>query len=295
MADARIIDGKALAADVRAGVKVGAARLKAAHGIVPGLAVVLVGTDPASEIHVRNKGKATREAGLASFEHRLSTEASEADVLAQVHALSSDDGIDGILVQLPLPPQVSEPRVIDAVDPAKDVDGLHVFNAGKLAAGRDGPVPCTPLGCLHVIRRYAGDLIGQKALVIGRSNLVGKPLAQLLLREHCTVTLAHSRTQDLADECRRADILVAAVGQPELVRGDWIKPGATVIDVGINRIAGENGASRLVGDVAFDEAVNVAGAITPVPGGIGPLTIAFLLRNTLTAACQRRGVDLDHA
>ena len=259
-------------------------------GVVPGLTVVLVGEDPASQVYVRMKGKATREAGMESFEYRLPAAATQAEVLARVEALNVDDAVDGVLVQLPLPGQIDETVIIDAIDPEKDVDGLHVVNIGRLVTGRPTLIPCTPSGCMVLLRKHLPDLVGKRAIVVGRSHLVGKPIAQLLLAAHCTVTIAHSRTRDLADECRRADILVAAVGKPEMIRGDWIKPGATVIDVGVNRVAGEGGKTKLVGDVAFDEAVSVAGAITPVPGGVGPMTIASLLRNTLIAACRRRGL-----
>ncbi|MCW5770568.1 MAG: bifunctional methylenetetrahydrofolate dehydrogenase/methenyltetrahydrofolate cyclohydrolase [Rhodospirillaceae bacterium] len=294
MTDPKIIDGKAFAEGLRARLAKQAAILKDRHGLVPGLAAVLVGNDPASEVYVRSKGKATREAGMNSFEHRLSAGADEAELLELVRRLNADPAVHGILVQLPLPKQIREAAVIDAIDPAKDVDGFHVVNAGKLATGGDGMVPCTPLGCLMLLKERLGDLAGKRAIVLGRSNIVGKPMAQLLIRESCTVTVAHSRTRDLAGECRRAEIVVAAVGRAEMVKGDWIADGATVIDVGINRIAAptqENpGKTRLVGDVAFAEALPRAGAITPVPGGIGPMTIACLLANTLTAACRQRGV-----
>jgi methylenetetrahydrofolate dehydrogenase (NADP+)/methenyltetrahydrofolate cyclohydrolase len=289
MVDTQLIDGKAAAAALRARVAAAAADLKARQGVVPGLAAVLVGNDPASEIYVRSKGKATREAGLASVEHRLPAAASEAELLALVGRLNVDPAIDGILVQLPLPPQIEARRVIAALDPAKDIDGFHPENVGRLWSGGDTLVPCTPWGALLLLRETLGALAGREAVVIGRSNIVGKPMAALLLAEHCTVTLAHSKSRDLAAIARRADILVAAAGRAELVRGSWIKPGATVIDVGINRVAGE-GKGRLVGDVAFAEAQGVAGAITPVPGGVGPMTIACLLRNTLIAACRRRGL-----
>jgi len=285
---ARLIDGKEHAAAVRATVATAAADLKARHGVVPGLAAVLVGEDPASQVYVRSKGKASEEAGLASFQHRLPASTSEAELLALVAQLNADEAVDGILVQLPLPKQIDPQRVIDAIDPAKDVDGFHPQNVGRLWSGGEALVPCTPYGCLILLRATLGSLAGADAIVIGRSNIVGKPMAALLLAEHCTVTLAHSRTRDLAAAARRADILVAATGRPEMVRGEWIKPGATVIDVGINRVAGEGGKSRLVGDVAFAEAAPVAGAITPVPGGVGPMTIACLLRNTLVASCRRR-------
>ena len=293
MAEASIIDGKAFAADLRARVAEGVAQVNAQHGIVPGLAVVLVGEDPASEVYVRNKRKQTTEAGMRSIENTLSADTSEADLLALIDSLNNDPVVNGILVQLPLPDQIDPDRVIDAIDPAKDVDGFHILNAGRLATGGDGMVPCTPLGCLMLLKDRLGDLSGQEAVMVGRSNIVGKPMAALLLRENCTVTVAHSRTRDLPGVCRRADILVAGVGRPEMIRGDWIKPGATVIDVGINRIPRDDGSgkSRLVGDVCFDEARTVAGAITPVPGGVGPMTIACLLRNTLVAACRQAGVD----
>ena len=258
---------------------------------MPGLAAVLVGDDPASDIYVRSKGKATRRRpGSRSFEHRLPAATSEAELLALVARLNADPAVDGILVQLPLPRQIDPQRVIDAIDPAKDVDGFHAGNVGRLWSGGEALVPCTPYGCLLLLRATMGALAGAEAVVIGRSNIVGKPMAALLLGENCTVTIAHSRTRDLPAVARRADILVAAIGRAEMVRGDWIKPGATVIDVGINRVAGEGGKSRLVGDVAFAEAAEVAGAITPVPGGVGPMTIACLLRNTLVAACRRRGL-----
>ena len=288
---ARIIDGKAFAARLRRDVTAGVAALAAGHGLTPGLAVVLVGENPASEIYVRNKSKHAHEVGMAVFDHPMPASASHQAVLAKVQALNADAAVHGILVQLPLPDQVGERAVLAAVDPAKDVDGFHVINAGRLMTGEEGMVPCTPLGCLMMLRDTLGELKGRRALVLGRSNIVGKPMAMLLLREHCTVTIAHSRTQDLAGECRRADILVAAAGRPEMVRGDWIKPGAAVIDVGINRIpAAEEGKTRLVGDVCFAEAAEVAGAITPVPGGVGPMTIACLLANTLTAAQRQHGI-----
>jgi len=292
MAEARLIDGKSHAAALRAGVAAAAADLKARHGIVPGLAAVLVGDDPASDVYVRSKGKASREAGLASFEHRLPATTSEADLLALVARLNADEAVDGILVQLPLPKQIDPQRVIEALAPGKDVDGFHPRNVGNLWSGGDALVPCTPMGCLILLRAAVGSLAGAEAVVIGRSNIVGKPVAALLLGEHCTVTLAHSRTRDLPAVARRADIVVAAVGRAEMVRGSWIKPGAAVIDVGINRVAGSDGKTRLVGDVAFAEAAQVAGAITPVPGGVGPMTIACLLRNTVIAACQRRGLPV---
>ena len=286
---AHIIDGKAQAEDLRGRVGGAVAEL-ARRGAVPGLAVVLVGEDPASGVYVRSKKRQTVEVGMRSIDHALPAETSEADLLALVAALNADEAVDGILVQLPLPPQIDAARVIAAIDPAKDVDGFHPVNAGRLATGDpDALVPCTPLGSLMLLRSVLPDLAGAEAVVVGRSNIVGKPMAALLTAQSCTVTLAHSRTRDLPATCRRADVLVAAVGRPEMVRGDWIKPGAVVIDVGINRVE-RDGTTRLVGDVAYSEAAEVAGAITPVPGGVGPMTIACLLRNTLTAACRRRGL-----
>ena len=290
MVTATIIDGKDFAARVRANIATHVAQLKTNHDRVPGLAVVLVGEDPASQIYVRNKGLQAREAGMNSFEHRLSADTSQSALLARIAELNQDPAVNGILVQLPLPRQIDPEAVIEAIAVEKDVDGFHPFNAGLLAVGGAGMVPCTPLGCLMLLKHYAGKLAGQRALILGRSNIVGKPMASLLLREHCTVTIAHSRTRDLTEECRRADILVAAVGQPHMVKGDWIKPGATVIDVGINRIPTPDGKGRLVGDVDFAAAVAVAGAITPVPGGVGPMTIACLLLNTLTATCRQHGL-----
>jgi methylenetetrahydrofolate dehydrogenase (NADP+) / methenyltetrahydrofolate cyclohydrolase len=289
---AKLIDGKAEAANVRAAVAERAAAFSARHGRKPGLAVVLVGNDPASEVYVASKVRLTREAGMESFEHRLPADTAQDDLLALVRRLNADDAVDGILVQLPLPAPLDAGPVILAIDPAKDVDGLHPENAGRLVAGLPGLVPCTPMGAMHLARTVRPRMDGLNAVVIGRSNLVGKPVAQLLLNANATVTMAHSRTQDLAGLCRTADILVAAVGRPGMVRGDWIKPGATVIDVGINRLPPADGQAkgRLVGDVAFDEAVAVAGAITPVPGGVGPMTIAFLLQNTLTATERRADV-----
>ncbi|MBW4961199.1 bifunctional methylenetetrahydrofolate dehydrogenase/methenyltetrahydrofolate cyclohydrolase FolD [Sulfitobacter sp. CW3] len=290
---ATIIDGKEFAARVRAQVGTHVARLKADHGITPGLAVVLVGSDPASEVYVRSKGKMTVEVGMKSVEHRLDAETTEADLLALIADLNADPEIHGILVQLPLPKHLNEDLVINAIDPAKDVDGFHISNVGLLGTGQKSMVPCTPLGCLMMLRDHHGSLSGMDAVIIGRSNIVGKPMAQLLLNDSCTVTIAHSRTKDLADVVRRADIVVAAVGRPEMVPGDWIKPGATIIDVGINRLdapeKGE-GKTRLVGDVDFASCVEVAGAITPVPGGVGPMTIACLLANTVTACCRANGL-----
>ncbi len=286
---AEIIDGKGFAANLRATIAQQVAALKG-HNLIPGLAVVLVGEDPASQVYVRSKAKQTAEAGMRSFEHKLPATTGQAELLTLVAKLNADPAVNGILVQLPLPKQIDPAAVLDAIDPAKDVDGFHVINAGKLATGSDALVPCTPLGCLMLIKDRVKDLAGKRALVLGRSNIVGKPMAMLLLGESCTVTIAHSRTKDLPGECRRADILVAAVGKPEMVRGDWIQPGAVVIDVGINRVSTPDGKGRLVGDVAFAEATKVAGAITPVPGGVGPMTIACLLRNTVVAACRQRGI-----
>jgi len=290
---AKIIDGKAFAANVRGRVAEQVAAMKAAHGITPGLAVVLVGEDPASQVYVRSKGKQTVEAGMNSFEHKLDADTPEAELLALIDSLNGDPAVNGILVQLPLPGHIDEEKVLAAVDPAKDVDGFHISNVGLLATGQKAMVPCTPLGCLMLLRDELGSLSGKNAVVIGRSNIVGKPMAQLLLRDSCTVTVAHSRTQDLPGVVRRADIVVAAVGRPEMVKGDWLKPGATVIDVGINRLPPEEegGKGRLVGDVDFASAAEVAGAITPVPGGVGPMTIACLLANTLTATCRANGLD----
>ena len=286
---AKIIDGTACAEDLRGTIAAGVVRFKADRAVVPGLAVVLVGDDPASQVYVRNKAKQTVACGMRSLEHRLLATATEAEVLALVRQLNQDPDVDGILVQLPLPKQIAEASVIEAIDPAKDVDGFHPVNAGRLASNTPGLVPCTPLGCVILAKSVTPDLRGLEAVVIGRSNIVGKPVAQLLLREDCTVTIAHSRTRDLASVVRRGDLVIAAVGRPGMVRGDWIKPGAIVIDVGINRIPGAGGKSRLVGDVAYDEVAAVAGAISPVPGGVGPMTIACLLQNTLTAALARRG------
>jgi methylenetetrahydrofolate dehydrogenase (NADP+) / methenyltetrahydrofolate cyclohydrolase len=290
---AEIIDGAGFAAGLRARVAVAVTDFQEKAGRAPGLAVVLVGEDPASQVYVRSKSKATEEAGMVSIEHRLSADTTQDALLALVEQLNADPAVDGILVQLPLPKQIDEQAVIEAIDPAKDVDGFHPVNSGRLASGLDGFVPCTPLGCLMLLKDRIGDLSGLDAVVIGRSNIVGKPMAQLLLRESCTVTVAHSRTRDLPDVIRRADIVVAAVGRPRMVKGEWLKPGATVIDVGINRVpAEEPGKTRLVGDVDFESALGVARAITPVPKGVGPMTIAVLLRNTLLSACRREGVDV---
>lgn len=292
MTEATVIDGKAFAAALRERIGVAAAGFAAQTGRRPGLAVVLVGEDPASQVYVGAKGKACEAAGMASFEHRLPADTSEAALLSLVERLNNDPEVDGILVQLPLPSGLNEQAIIAAINPDKDVDGFHVINAGRLAVGQRGFVPCTPLGCLMLLQDHLGDLSGLEAVVIGRSNIVGKPMAQLLTDANATVTIAHSRTKNLPDVVRRADIVVAAVGRPEMVRGDWIKPGATVIDVGINRLPPEEGKEkgRLVGDVAYGEACAVAGAITPVPGGVGPMTIAVLLRNTLVAAHHNAGM-----
>jgi len=290
---AELIDGKAFAQQLRGRVADAASRFHKDAGRIPGLAVVLVGEDPASSVYVKSKGKACLEAGMKSIEHRLPYTTNQADLIALVEQLNADDHVDGILVQLPLPDQIDDKAVIAAIDPAKDVDGFHVVNAGRLAVGEDALVPCTPLGCLMLLKDRMGDLTGLDAVVIGRSNIVGKPMAQLLLAESCTVTIAHSRTKDLADVVRRADIVVAAVGRPEMVKGDWIKPGAVVIDVGINRVDAGEGKTKLVGDVAFEEAAAIASAVTPVPGGVGPMTIAVLLRNTVVAARARLGLAKD--
>jgi methylenetetrahydrofolate dehydrogenase (NADP+) / methenyltetrahydrofolate cyclohydrolase len=287
---ARLIDGKAHAAAIRSAVAAHVPEFQRRTGRPPGLATVLVGEDPASAVYVRSKNRATAEAGMASFAHNLPVTISEAELLQLVADLNADERVDGILVQLPLPPQVDTARVIETVEPGKDVDGFHPANAGRLATGLPALVPCTPFGCLYLLKQELGSIAGLDAVVIGRSNIVGKPMAQLLIAESATVTVAHSRTRDLPEVVRRADIVVAAVGRPEMVRGDWIKPGATVIDVGINRIPTSDGKGRLVGDVAFDEAAEVAAAITPVPGGVGPMTIAMLMRNTLVAAHRRAGL-----
>ncbi|MGJ8628187.1 MAG: bifunctional methylenetetrahydrofolate dehydrogenase/methenyltetrahydrofolate cyclohydrolase FolD [Sulfitobacter sp.] len=290
---ATVIDGKAFAAKVRGQVGEHVTRLKNDHGITPGLAVVLVGEDPASQVYVRSKGKMTVEVGMKSVEHKLDVDTAETDLLALIDQLNNDPEIHGILVQLPLPKHLDEDLVINSISPAKDVDGFHISNVGLLGTGQKSMVPCTPLGCLMMLRDHHGSLSGMNAVVIGRSNIVGKPMAQLLLGDSCTVTIAHSRTKDLPDVVRRADIVVAAVGRPEMVPGDWIKKGATVIDVGINRLdapeKGE-GKTKLVGDVEYDSCAAVAGAITPVPGGVGPMTIACLLANTVTACCRANGL-----
>jgi len=290
---AKIIDGKAFAATVREKVGVHVARLKADHGITPGLAVVLVGEDPASQVYVRSKGKMTVEVGMNSYEHKLDADTSEADLLALIDQLNNDPMVHGILCQLPLPKHLNEDLVINSIDPAKDVDGFHISNVGMLNTGQKSMVPCTPLGCLMMLRDHHGSLSGLNAVVVGRSNIVGKPMSALLLRDSCTVTIAHSRTKNIEALCRAADIVVAAVGRPQMITGDWIGEGATVIDVGINRIdhPTEAGKTKLVGDVHFESAAAKAGAITPVPGGVGPMTIACLLANTVTACCRANGLD----
>lgn len=293
MSQAKIISGTEFSARLRSDIKRKVATLKNKHGIVPGLAVVLVGEDPASQIYVRNKGIQTKEAGMNSYEYKLDAETSQDELLALIDELNQNPDIHGILVQLPVPKHIDEHAVINAIAVEKDVDGFTLLNVGLLATGsQDAVVPCTPLGAMMMLKDHLGDLSGKKAIVVGRSNIVGKPMAALLLQESCTVTIAHSRTQNLPDECRQADILVAAVGQPEMIKGDWLKPGATVIDVGINRIEKEAGGTRLVGDVEFASASEVAGAITPVPGGVGPMTIACLLHNALQQACRINGVDI---
>ena len=294
MAEATIIDGKAFAAGLRERVGAEVTRIKDAHGLKPNLTVILVGEDPASQVYVRNKGVQTEEAGMESVTHRLDASTDEATLLSMIEDLNADPKCNGILVQLPLPDHIDESKVLATIDPEKDVDGFHVINVGRLWTGQDALVPCTPYGCLMMLKDHFGSLSGKRALVLGRSNIVGKPMAALLLGESCTVTIAHSRTADLEERCREADILVAAVGRPEMVKGSWVKPGAVVIDVGINRVpAPEKGPdkTKLVGDVDFGEASQVAGAITPVPGGVGPMTIACLLRNTLVAACRQNGID----
>ena len=291
---AAVIDGKEIAANLRARIGTGVADLQATHNLTPGLAVVLVGEDPASQVYVRNKGIATKAAGMTSFEYRLDKDVSEADLLAKVNELNEDEAVHGILVQFPVPPQISKQTIIETILPNKDVDGLSPINAGRLSSGLDALTPCTPQGSVILAKQTLGDLEGLHAVIVGRSNLVGKPLVQLLLQENCTVTMAHSRTRDLADLCKTADILVAAVGIPEMIKADWVKPGACVIDVGINRIdASERGEgkTRLVGDVDFEAVAEIAGHITPVPGGVGPMTIACLLKNTLDAACAQAGIE----
>lgn len=291
---AAVIDGKEIAANLRARIGTGVADLQATHNLTPGLAVVLVGEDPASQVYVRNKGIATKAAGMTSFEYRLDKDVSEADLLAKVNELNEDDAVHGILVQFPVPPQISQQTIIETILPSKDVDGLNPINAGLLASGLDALTPCTPQGSVILAKQTLGNLEGLHAVIVGRSNLVGKPVAQLLLQENCTVTMAHSRTRDLAGLCKTADILVAAVGIPEMIKADWVKLGACVIDVGINRIdASERGEgkTRLVGDVDFEAVAEIAGHITPVPGGVGPMTIACLLKNTLDAACAQAGIE----
>ena len=296
-ARASLIDGKAFSQTLVERVAAAAARLESAHGVKPGLAVVIVGEDPASQLYVRNKGETTLKAGMRSDTHRLPAETTQDELLALIAQLNADAGIHGVLVQLPLPKHIDSAAVLDAISPDKDVDGFHVVNAGRLAVGLPGMIPCTPLGSLMLLKDQLGDLSGLNAVIVGRSNIVGKPMAQLLLGESCTVTIAHSRTRDLPALCRTADILVAAVGRPEMIKGDWIKPGATVIDVGINRVPSRDpvkaaeGKTRVVGDVDFNQAVEVAGRITPVPGGVGPMTIACLLANAYTAACRTAGVE----
>lgn len=295
MADAKLIDGKAFAAGLRERVGQGVAELKAATGLTPGLATVLVGADPASQVYVRSKGRMAAELGMASFDHRLPAEITERELLALVAGLNADPVVNGILIQLPLPRQIDTSRVLVAVDPDKDVDGFHPINVGRLGsiapgAPLDFPVPCTPLGCSMLLADALGSLAGRHAVVVGRSNLVGRPVAQLLLRANCTVTIAHSRTRDLPQLCRLADVLVVAIGKPGFVRGDWIKPGAAVIDVGINRIPTAEGKAKLVGDVVFAEALPVAGHLTPVPGGVGPMTVACLMYNTLQATRRKAGL-----
>ncbi|HEY6832055.1 MAG TPA: bifunctional methylenetetrahydrofolate dehydrogenase/methenyltetrahydrofolate cyclohydrolase FolD [Pseudolabrys sp.] len=287
---AQIIDGKTIGAQLRGKIAGEVSRLKSAHGLTPGIAVVLVGADSASEVYVRTKSKAVAEAGMRAIDRKLPATTGEAELLALVAELNQDPDVHGILVQLPLPKQIDSQKVIAAIDPAKDVDGFHPINVGRLASGLPGLVPCTPLGCVILAKSVHPSLAGLETVVIGRSNIVGKPVAQLLLAENATVTIAHSKTRDLPALCARADLLVAATGRAEMVRGNWIKPGATVIDVGINRVPGENGKSRIVGDVAYAEALDVAGAVTPVPGGVGPMTIACLLLNTLRAACASKGL-----
>jgi methylenetetrahydrofolate dehydrogenase (NADP+) / methenyltetrahydrofolate cyclohydrolase len=292
MTTARLIDGKAVAETLRAKIAVEVARLAKDHAFAPGLAVVLVGEDPASQVYVRSKGKQTQEAGMRSIEHKLSADTSERDLLTLIRKLNEDDAVDGILVQLPLPKHIDAKKVIETIRPDKDVDGFHPVNVGRLSTGEHALVPCTPAGCLILAKSVLPSLAGLNAVIVGRSNIVGKPMAQLLLGQDCTVTIAHSRTRDLPAVVRAADLVVAAVGRPEMVKGDWIKPGATVIDVGINRVDAGGGKSKLVGDVEFASAAQRAGAITPVPGGVGPMTIGCLLKNTLEAACSRRSLPI---
>ena len=288
---AAIIDGKAFAGKLRENIAEKVALLKSEHNLIPGLAVVLVGEDPASQVYVRNKGKQTIEAGMLSFEHKLHDTTTQEELLDLIDKLNKDEQVHGILVQLPLPKQIDSNAVINFISPEKDVDGFHLVNVGRLTTGQDGLVPCTPLGCLMLLKNHIDSLSGMHAVIVGRSNIVGKPMASLLLGESCTVTVAHSRTKDIVDVCRGADILVAAVGQAEMIKGEWLKPGAVVIDVGINRVDAQSGKTRLVGDVDFTSAEKVAGAITPVPGGVGPMTIACLLRNTVQAACKTHKIS----
>ena len=290
MTDARLIDGKTFAEKLREKIKRRTADLKATNGLVPGLAAVLVGEDPASQIYVRNKEIQCVDAGMSSVGRRLPANISESELLATVTEFNADPSVNGILVQLPLPDHIIAKNIIETIDVTKDVDGFSHLNVGALSSGEEGLIPCTPRGCMLLLEDTLGDLTGMNAVVVGRSNIVGKPIAQLLLAANCTVTIAHSQTQNLPDVCRKADIIIAAVGRPRMIRGDWIKPGATIIDVGINRITDERGKTRLVGDIHFDEAIQVAGAITPVPGGVGPMTIACLLENTLIACCRQNGV-----
>ncbi len=292
---ATVIDGKAFAAKLRGRIAGAVQQIGNEHSVKPGLAVVLVGEDPASQVYVRNKAKQTVEVGMDSIEHKMPVDTSEEDLLALVNRLNDDPAINGILVQLPLPKQIDESKVINAIHVDKDVDGFHIQNVGRLSIGEDSLVPCTPAGCIMLLKDHLGDLSGKNAVIVGRSNIVGKPVSILLLRENCTVTIAHSRTRDLPAVCRQADIVVAAVGVPELVKGDWIKPGATVIDVGINRVTADDGKSRLTGDVDYQSAMQVADAVTPVPGGVGPMTIACLLRNTIIAACRQNGIEVPSA
>lgn len=291
MTDARLIDGKTFAEKLREKIKRRTADLKATNGLVPGLAAVLVGEDPASQIYVRNKEIQCVDAGMSSIGRRLPANISESELLATVTEFNADPAVNGILVQLPLPDHIIAKNVIEAIDVTKDVDGFSHLNVGALSSGEEGLIPCTPRGCMLLLEDTLGDLTGMNAVVVGRSNIVGKPIAQLLLAANCTVTIAHSQTQNLPDVCRKADIIIAAVGRPRMIRGDWIKPGAAIIDVGINRVTDETGKTRLVGDIHFDEAIEVAGAITPVPGGVGPMTIACLLENTLIACCRQNGLE----
>jgi methylenetetrahydrofolate dehydrogenase (NADP+) / methenyltetrahydrofolate cyclohydrolase len=289
---ARLIDGKTISADLRGKITDAVHRLRRDRGVVPGIAVVLVGDSPASQVYVRNKSKAVAESGMRALDRKLPADTPEADLLALIAELNSDEAVNGILVQLPLPKQIDPQKIIAAIDPAKDVDGFHPLNVGRLSIGLPAMVPCTPLGCIVLAKTVHDSLAGMEAVVVGRSNIVGKPVAQLLLAENATVTICHSKTADLPEVCRRADLLIAAIGRPEFVRGHWLKPGATVIDVGINRVPGAGGKTRIVGDVAFAEAREVAGAITPVPGGVGPMTIACLLLNTLRAGCAQKGLPV---